>query len=137
MQLTLSAQECSVLYEAPINGSMECLAGQITDQNCTFRCEPGYELIGSAITVCQPDNTWTYSQPYCTLGDCKPFDPPPNSYHPGSIACSTSFGSSCNTSCVDSYRQIGTNTVQTCVWSDEIKQLIWSEPGIVCESQLA
>ena len=114
---------------------MTCIDGQVTSANCTFTCVPGYELSGPSIIFCLPNSTWSNPQPHCTLSHCQPFDPLPNSYQNGLTDCPTVFGSECETHCVYGYRQMGEDSLQTCMWNDTTKDVRWSESGIDCESK--
>ena len=133
--LYFTAQACPKLGSPPSQGFMYCLDGQVTDTNCTFSCEPGYDLVGSTITMCQPKNSWSNPQPSCTLSYCKTFDSPSNSYQLETDGCSAKYGSNCASECIDGYRQVDGNAVQSCVWSEEKGEVFWNGPEIVCESE--
>jgi len=60
------------LLTAPNNGDINCLLG-INGQpslgdTCTFTCDDGYEIGGSAIRVCQLDGSWSGAETTCTRG---------------------------------------------------------------------
>ena len=56
--------------DAPVNGMITCLLGDdgvpSYEDTCTYTCNDGYELIGSATRTCQSDKSWSNSAPTCT-----------------------------------------------------------------------
>ena len=112
---------------------MDCLEGQVTNMNCSFSCEAGYEIVGQSVIHCLPSSTWSASpEPHCTLSHCNAFNPPSNSYQLPHD-CLTVYGSECEASCVEGYRNIEGPSGQFCTWEEETGAVKWSEPGIVCE----
>ena len=63
------ARNCSVITN-PMNGNMTCTGDYVTDQNCTFTCEPGYDLMGSSLRTCLPNQTWSGQMPSCVRSSC-------------------------------------------------------------------
>ena len=54
---------------APDNGMIVCTGNQFED-TCTITCNLGYELVGSGITACQSDQTWSGTEAMCIEGRC-------------------------------------------------------------------
>jgi len=56
----------------PVNGKINCLLGGDGQANpgdtCTFTCDDGYELSGSASRVCTNSETWDGTNSKCTKG---------------------------------------------------------------------
>ena len=63
------ARNCSEIIN-PMNGNMTCTGDYVTDQNCTFTCEPGYDLMGSSLCTCLPNQTWSGQMSSCTRSSC-------------------------------------------------------------------
>lgn len=59
----LTAQLCEKLGP-PWQGRMTC-SGMVTDANCTFSCNPGYDLVGSPFRTCLPSSSWSGKQTSC------------------------------------------------------------------------
>jgi len=49
----------------PDNGKVDCSDGG----TCTFTCDTGFTLSGSAVRTCQEDGTWSGTQPTCEQGE--------------------------------------------------------------------
>ena len=59
---------CSPLI-APDNGMTNC-TGSLFEDTCTYLCDDGYILWGSANVSCQSDGTWSGSNiTVCTQGE--------------------------------------------------------------------
>jgi len=50
---------------APAFGTMNGTQGWLEGANVSFTCNPNTQMIGSAVRTCQPDRSWTGSQPVC------------------------------------------------------------------------
>ena len=59
---------CSLLT-SPNNGTISCSLGgyhiPIPGDICTFTCNTGYQLMGSAIRTCQSDLSWSGNDAIC------------------------------------------------------------------------
>ncbi|CAH1272760.1 FCGBP [Branchiostoma lanceolatum] len=62
--------QCSAL-STPANGGMTCDNGSSFrhPENCSFTCDPGYELSGSNRRTCQANRTWSGSDVRCIAPD--------------------------------------------------------------------
>ena len=59
---------------APANGEMvSCSSGRVgvgyEGDTCSFTCNTGYELTGSATRTCQSDGSWSGSDLLCRRGN--------------------------------------------------------------------
>ena len=62
--LRVSAGQPCVEISSPWQGRMTC-SGKVTDANCTFSCNPGYDLVGSKFRTCLPSSRWSGNQTSC------------------------------------------------------------------------
>ena len=95
-----TAQPCPHL-DAPLNGSISCTGEQVTDEMCSFSCDPGFELLGSSRKLCQPNNTWTGVNTYCNILHCPLLEPTEDSFI--AVPCDTVYQSTCMVSCLAGY----------------------------------
>ncbi|XP_065915977.1 uncharacterized protein [Dysidea avara] len=58
---------CPVL-DPPNNGMIDCTSNEV-GSTCTFKCNTGFELTGSASQTCQYNGTWSGTETTCTP-DC-------------------------------------------------------------------
>lgn len=77
------AVDCGTLF-SPDNGTIS-LTGTTFMNTATYSCSVGYTLInGDQVRECQPDGTWSGTQPTCQGGSV-------SSYHSAVIMCRLSF----------------------------------------------
>lgn len=51
---------------APASGTVECSQERPTiDTECTFTCDPGFQLVGSRVRTCLPVAMWDGIPAYC------------------------------------------------------------------------
>ena len=54
---------------SPTKGMISCLLGGDNipnpEENCTFTCNTGYELMGTGTRYCQNDGSWSGSESTC------------------------------------------------------------------------
>ena len=55
---------------APDSGDIKCSLGEDGD-TCTFTCEVGYKLNGSATRTCMIGNSWSGDETKCDHGKLK------------------------------------------------------------------
>lgn len=123
-------QPCNLTLVAPINGTISCNGGQITNETCTFQCDPGFDIHESLNRVCQPDHTWTGVQPYCTKRHCHTLTRPWNGYIVTDEPCMTEYRSQCMVACVEGYHVQDTTPVmyQECRVDEDSNEMYWSDP---------
>uniref|UniRef100_A0A3B4TY11 E-selectin n=1 Tax=Seriola dumerili TaxID=41447 RepID=A0A3B4TY11_SERDU len=115
-----TAVECPHLPQ-PDNGDFRVYSyGSI----CTVQCEEGFDLIGTNMTQCSSQGSWSHTLPVCQAKRC----PALNSTTYGSLFCfdphgEFSFGSQCTSTCEEGFLLNGTaDTVCTSLgtWSADI-----------------
>ena len=124
-------QKCIPTLLAPNNGSIVCTGEQITNESCSFYCDPGFEITNSVIRTCQANHTWTGDEVYCVIKSCKPLKRPLNGYIV-SNPCFTEFTSKCNIECVEGYYVKDGKSVdrmyQECRADPDSNAMYWSDP---------
>uniref|UniRef100_A0A3Q2CZJ5 Sushi, von Willebrand factor type A, EGF and pentraxin domain containing 1 n=1 Tax=Cyprinodon variegatus TaxID=28743 RepID=A0A3Q2CZJ5_CYPVA len=117
---------CQVVYcpalSPPENGFfVQNVCNNHFEAACGVRCQPGFELHGTGIRLCQADGTWSGSPASCRVRSCPPLTRPQH----GSLRCSdggVSYRTQCEVSCERSYRLEGDSTL-TCQANSQ-----WSGP---------
>ena len=113
------ALNCSAIL-APLNGHMICTGRQVTNQNCTFTCDPGYYITGSISRTCLPNQTWSGLHPQCHRLRCPVLVAPMNSVV--TYPCDDRYKSTCHLLCKHGYEVEGIpRTIeweQTCTLND-------------------
>uniref|UniRef100_A0A8C8CTH4 Sushi, von Willebrand factor type A, EGF and pentraxin domain-containing protein 1 n=1 Tax=Oncorhynchus tshawytscha TaxID=74940 RepID=A0A8C8CTH4_ONCTS len=102
---------CEVVYcpelSPPENGFfIQNVCNNQFNAACGVRCQPGYDLQGSSIRLCQPDGTWSGSPPSCRVRSCPALSPPQH----GHMNCSeggASYRAECEIRCAEGYRLEG------------------------------
>uniref|UniRef100_A0A673WK27 Sushi, von Willebrand factor type A, EGF and pentraxin domain-containing protein 1 n=1 Tax=Salmo trutta TaxID=8032 RepID=A0A673WK27_SALTR len=102
---------CEVVYcpelSPPENGFfIQKVCNNQFNAACGVRCQPGYDLQGSGIRLCQPDGTWSGSPPSCRVCSCPALSPPQH----GHMNCSeggASYRAECDIRCAEGYRLEG------------------------------
>ncbi|XP_078577016.1 E-selectin-like [Branchiostoma floridae x Branchiostoma japonicum] len=74
---TCNAVMCPSLT-APVNGSLIPANSNTYLDVVTFRCDRGYELVGSTSATCQAGGSWSSSVPTCNAAMCPSLRPPVN-----------------------------------------------------------
>lgn len=60
-----TVKSCQELH-VPANGNMRCSQERPTiDTECTFTCDPGFQLVGSQVRTCLPVAMWDGIPAYC------------------------------------------------------------------------
>ena len=73
--LQFNAQLCNLsvscgALDDPDNGAMTCSGtGSVYGDTCSFTCDDGFALAGSATRTCQSDRTWNGSVALCEQGN--------------------------------------------------------------------
>ncbi|XP_035997167.1 E-selectin isoform X1 [Fundulus heteroclitus] len=137
------AVQCSALKD-PSNGFITCEDMRFSySKSCSFKCAPGYRLVGPSTLTCTAAAEWSEQAPHCEAITCQ---------NPGTgdhliLQCSKSLqsNSTCNFSCEPGYKLQGEQSIQ-CLedgkWSDAkpsckaIQCSVLKDPGngfITCE----
>lgn len=126
-------QPCAPYLEAPQNGTIECSSDyQVTDENCSFTCDHGFEFHGSPLRLCHFNNEWTGVQPYCAIKSCATLQRPLNGYI-ATKPCQREYASACEVQCVEGYHHNESSPYyQTCEVDTSTNSVYWSPPP-VCE----
>ncbi|CAH1262671.1 CSMD3 [Branchiostoma lanceolatum] len=91
----------------PANGAAN--GGIYYGDTASFSCDPGYELVGSAVRTCQADGQWSGVQPTCDIKQCVPLPAPAN----GSVSGGHVFGEQVTFSCDLGFDLVGV-PIRTC-----------------------
>ncbi|XP_028259918.1 P-selectin [Parambassis ranga] len=103
--------QCSSLTDPP-HAHIQCqdpVREHSYGSKCTVQCEEGYNLIGTNVTKCSSQGTWSHALPVCQAVRCPSLTSAPH----GSLFCSDphgefSFGSQCKTACEEGFSLNGT-----------------------------
>ena len=117
--LYLSIYYSSLLYAVkcptPVNGRLECECpgtNGFYQDNCTFFCNPGYELQGPSNGTCLADQSWSGGLPFCVPLNCSTSPPVDNSQL--QLPCDTQYQSTCTATCNEGYTRDVTNITYLC-----------------------
>ncbi|XP_041840984.1 sushi, von Willebrand factor type A, EGF and pentraxin domain-containing protein 1 isoform X2 [Melanotaenia boesemani] len=121
---------CQVVYcptlSLPENGFfVQNVCNNHFDAACGMRCQPGFELQGTSIRLCQADGTWSGTPASCRVRSCPPLSQPQH----GFLQCSNggaSYKAECQVGCNRGYRLEGDSTL-TCQANSQ-----WSGPKPRC-----
>ncbi|MEQ2221229.1 Sushi, von Willebrand factor type A, EGF and pentraxin domain-containing protein 1 [Ilyodon furcidens] len=117
---------CQVVYcpaqTPPENGFfVQNVCNNHFEAACGVRCQPGFELHGTGIRLCQADGSWSGTPASCRVRSCPPLSRPQH----GLLRCSdggASYRTQCQVGCERGYRLEGNSTV-TCQANSQ-----WSGP---------
>ena len=128
------AQACIPVLSAPQNGTISCPGGQVTDQNCSFSCDYGFQFFGSEVRHCLWNNSWSGSQPHCSIKYCQELIKPKNGYI-ATEPCGNAFTTSCEIQCVEGYYINETTPFhQTCAVDMTTNEVNWTQaPTCLCK----
>lgn len=65
LKYPLYISECGALAD-PENGEVS-VTQTIYNEIASYKCNPGYDLIGVSQRVCKEDKTWSHSAPVCVI----------------------------------------------------------------------
>ena len=117
--IVISLVQCTSL-SSPTNGNISCDSTDVSryEDQCSFSCDPGYELIGSSSRQCLSNGSWSGSDVTCDILHCDNLtDTIENSVLAND--CGSEFGSVCRVECNTGYRAVGNDTF-TCVSVNDI-----------------
>ncbi|XP_047448268.1 sushi, von Willebrand factor type A, EGF and pentraxin domain-containing protein 1 isoform X2 [Mugil cephalus] len=121
---------CQVVYcpalSPPENGFfIQNVCNNHFDAACGVRCQPGFDLQGTNIRLCQADATWSGTPASCRVRSCPPLSRPQH----GFVRCSegnASYRAECQVGCDRGYRLEGDSRL-TCQANSQ-----WSGPQPRC-----
>jgi len=131
-RLNANGRACDALpcvrHPPVINGRGTCFFGK-TNDTCTFRCNPGFDLRGSNRRLCQANHTWSGFLPTCSRKNCVQLTPPDN----GGITlpCFNYYQASCDVHCNTGYFSTGP-TERTCRAFGN-NTMYWSSSTMRCQ----
>uniref|UniRef100_H2YY60 Sushi domain-containing protein n=1 Tax=Ciona savignyi TaxID=51511 RepID=H2YY60_CIOSA len=126
---------CVPPQAAPTNGQVSCTNANNADSVCTFQCDGGYQMSGSASTTCNDDfdddvfGIWTNPAPTCSRQQCSPPHTNPSN---GSVSCSdgSNLGSQCEFACQLGFTLVGA-ALSSCAQSNG-NPPDWTAPAPIC-----
>uniref|UniRef100_H2Z6L8 Uncharacterized protein n=1 Tax=Ciona savignyi TaxID=51511 RepID=H2Z6L8_CIOSA len=109
---------CQPVYNELNNGSVSCTNSNMINSQCTFTCNPAYELVGQMVLTCNDDfdgdlnGQWSSEAPFCRPISCQPVY---NTLENGGVSCTNSnmINSQCTFTCNPAYELVG-QMVLTC-----------------------
>ncbi|XP_063877551.1 sushi, von Willebrand factor type A, EGF and pentraxin domain-containing protein 1-like isoform X4 [Scylla paramamosain] len=118
-------KSCQELH-APGNGTVQCSQEQPTiDTECTFGCDPGFQLVGSQVRTCLPVAMWDGIPAYCKPIFC-PSLPPIHHGRVSPASCSSprpKYGINCEYTCDPGHQMTGPR------WTSCVSHGVWSAKG--------
>uniref|UniRef100_A0A3Q3JW62 Sushi, von Willebrand factor type A, EGF and pentraxin domain-containing protein 1 n=1 Tax=Monopterus albus TaxID=43700 RepID=A0A3Q3JW62_MONAL len=125
-----TGMNCQVIYcpalSPPENGFfVQNVCNNHFDAACGVRCQPGFDLQGTSIRLCQADGTWSGMPASCRVRSCPPLSRPQH----GFLKCSdggASYKAECQVGCERGYRLEGDSRL-TCQANSQ-----WSGPQPRC-----
>ena len=104
---------CTVECPAPVNGRLECPGSRgFYQDNCTFSCNPGYELQGASNGTCLANQSWSGGLPSCVALNCSTSPPLDNSQL--QLPCNTQYQSTCTALCDQGFARHFTSITYQC-----------------------
>ncbi|XP_065899331.1 uncharacterized protein [Dysidea avara] len=102
--------QCNTSLSSPSNGEVSCNSTGVSryEDQCSFSCDPGYELTGSSTRQCLSNESWSGVDVTCDILHCNNL----TSTIENSILvndCGCEFGSVCSLGCETGYRPVGNN----------------------------
>uniref|UniRef100_A0A1X7VJK4 Uncharacterized protein n=1 Tax=Amphimedon queenslandica TaxID=400682 RepID=A0A1X7VJK4_AMPQE len=130
------AKNCPLLME-PSNGQMTCSGDQVTDQNCTFWCNPGYDVRGSSFRSCLGSNqSWSGEEFFCVKSQCPVLMG--NEDRLVLYPCTNEYQDQCQLLCGTGYAPTNSNSetiwTQTCTVTSDNSSVDWY-PQRSCKMQ--
>ncbi|XP_065899825.1 uncharacterized protein [Dysidea avara] len=107
--VTCSPVQCTTL-PSPSNGNISCNSTGIPryEDQCSFSCDPGYELTGSSTRQCLSNESWSGADVTCDILHCSNLT---DIVDDNALVkdCSDEFGSVCSLGCITGYMVVGNN----------------------------
>jgi len=116
---------CSCTVECPAPG-LECPGSRgFYQDNCSFSCNPGYELRGPSNGTCLADQNWSEGDPLCVVLNCSTSPPLDNSQLQS--PCDTQYQSTCTVMCDLGYSRDVTNITYLCNTTADPDMVEWEK----------
>lgn len=134
--LFLIGRSCP-LITAPSNGQMTCSGEQLTGQNCTFWCDPGYTMTGSAIRSCLGSNqSWSGEESKCLKSQCPMLTS--TGHRLVLYPCTNEYQDYCRSLCETGYTTGSSDTIwtQTCNVTTELSSEVDWYPQLTCTGNI-
>ncbi|XP_078598029.1 E-selectin-like [Branchiostoma floridae x Branchiostoma japonicum] len=90
---------------SPTNGWVS--GSNLHQDQATFSCNPGYNVIGTNPVTCQADGTWNAAFPTCAAVQCPALTPPTN----GGVSGENYYQNVATFTCDSGYNLVGTSTI--------------------------
>ncbi|XP_035691423.1 P-selectin-like [Branchiostoma floridae] len=90
---------------SPTNGWVS--GSNLHQDQATFSCNPGYNVIGTNPVTCQADGTWNAAFPTCAAVQCPTLTPPTN----GGVSGENYYQNVATFTCDSGYNLVGTSTI--------------------------
>ena len=120
---SFTALQCPQL-NGPQNGTIQC-SGEEVGNRCTFTCDAGFKLAGSAQRLCLPSVEWSGSLTSCEPLLCEPLEPPENGVI--LVPCNSEYTSSCTIQCKIGFNITGKEPfLQTCIFNPDTRMVEWT-----------
>ncbi|KAM6949553.1 LOW QUALITY PROTEIN: sushi, von Willebrand factor type A, EGF and pentraxin domain-containing protein 1 [Aplochiton taeniatus] len=122
---TCQVVSCPVLSPPENSYFIQNTCNNHYESACGVKCQPGFDLQGDGIRLCQSDGTWSGTQPSCRVRSCPVLSRPPH----GQLNCSdggSSYRAECAVRCERGYRLEGEARL-TCQANSQ-----WSGPRPRC-----
>ncbi|XP_035675073.1 CUB and sushi domain-containing protein 3-like [Branchiostoma floridae] len=100
---------CDPGYELHGSATQIFNGSNLYGDTVTFTCNVGFDLVGDQTRICQSDQQWSGSQPYCQKQDCGQLPAPSH----GTVSGATHYGNQVTFTCDPGYEIFGSVTL-TC-----------------------
>uniref|UniRef100_H2Z8I6 Uncharacterized protein n=2 Tax=Ciona savignyi TaxID=51511 RepID=H2Z8I6_CIOSA len=110
------------------NGEVSCAEFNFYSSQCSYKCNQGFNLVGSSTSTCQADGSWTAGKPECQKITCD-IAKTTSSIANGEALCSDSndYASVCTYTCTRGFIRVGEESI-TCqedgTWSGNAAECI-------------
>ncbi|XP_065899762.1 sushi, von Willebrand factor type A, EGF and pentraxin domain-containing protein 1-like isoform X2 [Dysidea avara] len=113
--------QCTTL-PLPSNGNISCdsIGAPRYEDQCSFSCDPGYELTGSSTRQCLSNGSWSGADVTCDILHCNNLT---DIVDDNALVddCSDEFGSVCSLQCITGYMVVGNNTFTCDIVNDGVE----------------
>nr|CAB3265951.1 E-selectin-like [Phallusia mammillata] len=127
----------------PTFGSVECSNMNFLNSTCSYKCNPGYNLVGDSEVGCFETSgglVWERTAPKCERAECDALEAPERQNGRRRCSDSNKVGSSCIYSCDEGYELMGNLQINCNLdgkWSNESPTCIRVTCDIAATSNIA